>query len=607
MPIQPSRRDRSCWSATKDERAAGGGEPVVCGNRATWCGWQVVVWDKTTFVSIATRGRHLRLYGELTRLLVKYGRSDLVKDMRAAGFDGGVAELAADDATGGEVPSEGRALANDLEALGPTFIKLGQLLSTRVDLIPPAYAGALSRLQDDVAPITYEEVEQVFTAEIGVDTKTAFAWFDHEPLASASLGQVHRAETRSGRSVVVKVQRPGIRERIREDMAALTELARWLDDHTDSGRRFGFGELLNEFDQSLRDELDYRREASNLRRLAGIVESYQRLVVPCPLDDFTSGKVLTMDYLPGRKITSLGPLDRMEMDGCALADELFRAYLDQILIEGFFHADPHPGNISLTDDGRIAMLDLGMVARVPHRMQDRLVKLLVAVSAGRGEEAAELTMEMGTRLDGFDEVRFVRGAADLVARNHDLGVSEIDAGSLVMELQRLSGETGLRLPPELALLGKALLNLDQVARALDPSFSPSEVIQRHATDILQSRLRPSRERLFSAALEAREFIEELPGRVNKFMDAAANGELKVKIDAIDEKAFLTGLQQLANRITMGLVLAALIIGAAMLTQVETTATMFGYPALAIVCFLLASLGGAALLWSIAVGDRKNRR
>lgn len=560
-----------------------------------------------TPVSIATRGRHLRLYGDLSRLLVKYGRSDLVRDMRAAGFDGGVAELAADDATEGEVPAEAADLANDLEAQGPTFIKLGQLLSTRVDLIPPPYTAALSRLQDDVAPITYEEVEKVFVDEIGVDTKTAFASFDHEPLASASLGQVHRAETRSGRSVVVKVQRPGIRERIRDDMAALAELAGWMDNHTGAGRRFGFGEILDEFDHSLRDELDYRREASNLRRLAAIVEPYSHLVVPLPLNDFTSGKVLTMDDLPGRKITSLGPLDRMEMDGCELADELFRAYLDQILIEGFFHADPHPGNISLTDDGRIAMLDLGMVARVPHRLQDSLVKLLVAVSDGRGEEAAELTMEMGTRLEEFDEVRFVRGAADLVARNHDLGVSEIDAGSLVMHLQRLSGETGLRLPPELALLGKALLNLDQVARALDPSFSPSEVIKRHATEILQSRLRPSRERLFAAALEAREFVEELPARVNKLMDAAASGDLRMKVDAIDEKAFLTGLQQLANRITMGLVLAALIIGAAMLTQVDTSATVFGYPALAIVCFLLASLGGAALLWSIAVGDRRQRR
>ena len=560
-------------------------------------------------MSIAAKSRHVRLYAELTRLLLKYGRSDLVRDMRAAGFDGGVAELAAPEVADGEVPPEAEQLASDLESLGPTFIKLGQLLSTRVDLLPPAYTEALSRLQDDVEPITCEEVEQVFCDELGVDTRTAFASFEREPLASASLGQVHRAELRSGRSVVVKVQRPGIRERIKDDMEALAELATWLDDHTDVGRRFGFAELLSEFDRSLRDELDYKREASNLRRLASIVEPYSLLVVPQPVDDFTNGRVLTMDYLEGRKITSLTPLARLEMetDGTDLADQLFRAYLDQILVEGFFHADPHPGNISLTPDGRIAMLDLGMVARVPPRLQDLLIKLLVAVSGGQGEEAARLTMDMGTKLEDFDEHRFVRGASDLVVRNHDLGVGELDAGGLVMQLQRLSGETGLRLPPELALLGKALLNLDQVARSLDPEFSPSDAIQRHASAIMQSRMRPSKERLFSAALEAREFVEELPGRVNKLLDSTVNGQLTVKVDAFDEKELLRGMQQLANRVTTGLVLAALIVGAAMLTRVQTDVKLFGYPAVAIVCFLLASLGGSALLWSIAVGDRRDRQ
>jgi predicted unusual protein kinase regulating ubiquinone biosynthesis (AarF/ABC1/UbiB family) len=558
-------------------------------------------------VSIAAKSLHLRLYAELTRLLVKYGRSDLVRDMRAAGFDGGVAELADPSVHDSDVPAEADELAQDLESLGPTFIKLGQLLSTRVDLIPEVYTEALSRLQDDVEPISIEEVERVFGDELGIDTRTAFASFEPAPLASASLGQVHRAELRSGRPVVVKVQRPDIRNRIKQDMEALSELARWLDDHSDVGRRFGFAELLAEFDRSLRDELDYRREAANLRRLAEIVEPYELLVVPQPVDDFTSGRVLTMDFVAGRKITTLGPLARLEMDGSALADQLFRAYLDQILVAGFFHADPHPGNVSLADDGRLALLDLGMVARVPARLQDLLVKLLVAVSGGRGEDAAHVTMDMGTKLPDFDEVRFVRGAADLVARNHDLGVGELDAGGLVMQLQRLSGETGLRLPPELALLGKALLNLDQVARALDPEFSPSEVVQRHATAVLESRMRPTRERMFSAALEAREFVEELPGRVNKLLDSAVTGDLSVKVDAFDEKELLRGLHQLANRVTMGLVLAALIIGAAMLTRVPTDATLFGYPAVAIICFLLASLGGAALLWSIAVGDRRDRR
>ncbi|MDQ3108097.1 MAG: AarF/UbiB family protein [Actinomycetota bacterium] len=560
-------------------------------------------------MGIAAKSRHLRLYAELTRLLVKYGRSDLAREMKASGLGGGELSGGGDASSPQEVPAEALELAADLEALGPTFIKLGQLLSTRMDLLPAAYTEALSRLQDDVEPITAEEVEAIFCEELGIDTRTAFASFDPVPLASASLGQVHRAELRSGRSVAVKVQRPGIRDRISDDMEALAEMAQWLDDHTDVGRRFGFRGLLDEFDRTLRDELDYRREAGNLRRLSAIVAPYELLVVPLPVDDFTAGRVLTMDYVPGRKVTSLSPYARTELqfDGSALADQLFRAYLDQILVEGFFHADPHPGNVSLTDDGRLALLDLGMVARIPGRLQDLLVKLLVAVSDGRGEEAAHLTISMGKALEDFDESAFVRGASELVARNHDLGVGEIDAGTLVMNLSQLSGETGLRLPPELSLLGKALLNLDQVARSLDPAFSPSEAIQTHAAEIMQKRMKPSRERLFSAALEAREFIEELPGRVNKLMDATAKGELTVKVDAFDEKELLRGMQQMANRVTMGLVLAALIIGAAMLTRVETDVRLLGYPAVAIICFLAASLGGAALLWSIAMGDRRTRR
>ncbi|HUS62481.1 MAG TPA: AarF/UbiB family protein [Acidimicrobiales bacterium] len=548
-------------------------------------------------MTIATRTKHVRRYAELARLMVRYGRSDLVRQMGADSIDG----VALDDDCG---PAKAEELASDLERLGPTYIKLGQLLSTRVDLIPAAYAKALARLQDDVEPVPVTDVERVFADELGLDTRTAFASFDPKPLASASLGQVHRAELRSGRSVVVKVQRPDIVGQIADDIEVITEIATFLDGHTEAGRRFGFAELVAQFHRSLRDELDYKREAGNLERLSEIVASYPLLVVPKPVHDFTSTKVLTMDYLPGRKVTEVGPLGRLDVDGAGLADQLFRAYLDQILVEGFFHADPHPGNISVMPDGRLALLDLGMVARVPASLQDSLIKLLVAVSAGRGEEAARVTISMGRPLDDFDEASFVRGASDLVTRNHLSTARDIEAGGLVMELTRLSGETGLRLPPELAMLGKALLNLDQVAAALDPDFSPSEVVQDHATSVLQSRMTPTRERLFTAALEAREFVEELPGRVNKLMDAAATGQLKVNVDAFDEVELLRGLQKVANRITMGLLLASLIMGAAMLTRVETSSRLFGYPSVAIIAFFLASLGAAALLWSIIRTDHR---
>jgi predicted unusual protein kinase regulating ubiquinone biosynthesis (AarF/ABC1/UbiB family) len=311
-----------------------------------------------------------------------------------------------------------------------------------------------------------------------------------------------------------------------------------------------------------------------------------------------------MDYIRGRKITKLGPLAKTELDGRDLAQQLFEAYLDQILVEGFFHADPHPGNVLLTDDNRLALVDLGMVARVPGAMRKRLIKLLLALSDGNGKGAADAAIALGRQLEDFDGEGFCARASDLVERSQGASVAELDAGSMVMELMRISGDHGLRLPPELSMLGKALLNLDQVAKELDPHFDPTEAIRRHTDSILESQIRPSSGSAFSALLEARDFVEQLPGRVNKVMDAMAEGTFHLDVHAFDEAELMRGFQKLANRLTMGLVLAALIVGAAMLVQVDTTSKLLGYPTLAIVCFLGATACGFALLLSILRSDRK---
>ena len=547
-------------------------------------------------MTLTLRPQHAGRYRDIARLLMKYGRSDLVKE---AGL-----EDVADYRDDGEVPAKAEELTDDLERMGPTYIKLAQLLSTRADLIPPPYARALSRLQDSVEPFPFGEVERIVTEQLGVRLSRAFASFDATPLASASLGQVHRAVMRDGRQVVVKVQRPGIKERIAEDMEALAELAELADRHSEAGRKYGFGELLEQFRRSLNGELDYCREAANLTALARIVSRYDRLVIPQPIEDYTTPTVLTMDYLPGRKVTKLGPLAKIDLDGHDLAEQLFEAYLDQILVEGFFHADPHPGNVLLTDDHRLALVDLGQVARVPQIMRKQLIRLLLALSDGDGKGAAEAAVTLGRPLEDFAEQTFCSRASDLVERSQGVTVQDIDAGSLVMELMRISGDHGLRLPPELSMLGKALLNLDQVAKELDPEFDPSEAIRRHTDNILESQMRPSSGSAFATLLEARDFVEQLPGRVNKVMDAMAEGTFHLDVHAFDEAELMRGFQKLANRLTMGLVVAALIIGAALLIQVETSSKLFGYPALAIVCFLGAAACGFALLWSILRADKK---
>ncbi|HET7275363.1 MAG TPA: AarF/UbiB family protein [Longimicrobiaceae bacterium] len=529
---------------------------------------------------------------------MKYGRSDLV---RKAGLD----ELVDEDAIEPTpTPPEAADLASDLEKMGPTFTKLGQLLSTRVDLLPAAYTDGLARLQDSVEPFDFAEVEQIVESELGVRLSRAFAEFESSPLAAASLGQVHRAVLRDGRVVAVKVQRPGVRERVQQDLEALGEIAAFLDDHTEMGRRYEFGPILAESRQALMRELDYREEAANLRTLSDNLSEFDRIVVPEPVADYTTSRVLTMDFIRGRKITSVSPLARMEMEGEALAEELFRAYLKQILVDGFFHADPHPGNVFLSDDGRIALLDVGMVGRVGPAMQDQLLRLLLAISEGHGEEAAGILVHIGEPLEGFSDRRFRRAISDIVVRNRNASAADLQIGRVILDVNRGAGMNGIRVPPELTLLGKTLLNLDQVGRVLDPDFEPNASIRRHAAELLQHRMlkNASPANVFSNLLEMNEFVQHLPGRLSRVLDAVAESEVEVKVRVMNESLLMEALQKVANRIALGLVLAALIVGAAMLMQVETTFRILGYPGLAILCFLGAAIGGVMLVINILMHD-----
>jgi len=260
----------------------------------------------------------------------------------------------------------------------------------------------------------------------------------------------------------------------------------------------------------------------------------------------------------------------------------------------------------VTDDGNLALLDLGMVARVEEQMQDSLVKLLLAVSEGRGSEAAEAALELGERLDGFDEDRFHRNVADLVSFHQGLAMEDIQPGAIVAELTRIAGESGQRPAPELTMLGKALLNLDDVARRLHPEFDPNAAIQEHAARLLESRLSHavSPANLFSAALDAKEFAEKLPSRLNRLLDTVAQGQITFAVKGIDEREILRSLHRMANRVVTGLLLAALIVGAALLMRVDTHWKLLGYPALAIVCFVLAAVLALGLVFTIFIGDRR---
>jgi ubiquinone biosynthesis protein len=552
-------------------------------------------------MAISLKPQHLNRYRQIAWLFVKYGRSDLVKQ---SGLD---ETLEAEERVTPKEAAKAEELASDLEKLGPTFVKLGQLLSTRVELLPRAYLEALSRLQDKVEPFGIADVEKAVTEEIGVRMSKAFADFESTPVASASLGQVHLARLRDGRAVAVKVQRPGIREAMVDDLDALGEIAEFLDAHTEMGKRYEFRQMLEQFRKSLLRELDYRQEAHNLAAFREQLKNFESIIVPAPITDYCTARVLTMEYVPGKKITEMSPLARMEFDGAALAEELFRAYLDQILVHGFFHADPHPGNVFLTDDYRIALLDLGMVGRIAPRLQEDLLQLLLAISEGHGEEAAQIAIKIGERKEDFDEKDFSRRISEIVVVQKTATVEQMQVGRLVLEVTQTSAESGIRVPPELTMLGKTLLNLDQVARTLAPEFDPNASIRSNGAQILQRRVLKtlSPGNLFSGVLELKDLLQRLPSRINKFIDALANNEFKISVDAIDERKLMIGFQKVANRITVGLIVASLIVGAALLMRVETSFRIWGYPGLAIIFFLGAAAAGIVLLINILFYDKSN--
>jgi ubiquinone biosynthesis protein len=460
-----------------------------------------------------------------------------------------------------------------------------------------------------VKPFAFEEVEEIVATELNVRISKAFSRFDPAPIAAASLGQVHSAALRDGREVVVKVQRPNIAKQIADDFEVLAQIAEFLEAHTEVGRKHRFGEMLEEFRVTIQHELDYEREAQNLVTVGRNLEEFDLIQIPQPVNDYTTKRVLTMDYVRGRKITKLSPIARLDVDGRVLAEELFKAYLKQVLVDGLFHADPHPGNVFLTDDGRIALLDLGMVGHTTPSMQTNLLKILIAVSEGKSEDAAKVIIGISETGEEFDAVVFNRRIAQLVVESQDRGINQINVGRTLLDVSRTAADLGLVVPSELTVLGKTLLQLDEVGKILDPDFDPNDAIRRNVTELMTKRVHrdATSGSAMKTLLDMKDFIAGLPERLNRIMDSIGDGAIEVNVRATDANLFMEGLQKIANRITSGIVLASLIIGASLLMRVETDFRLLGYPGLAMLCFIAAAAGGVWLLASIYVQDARQSK
>ena len=573
-------------------------------------------------------------------LFTKYGLADFADRS-------GLRALVADDAetTNGASPDKAVAFRKRLVELGPAYIKLGQVLSTRPDLLPESYVHELEKLQDDVPPIPYEAVVDVVEGGLGARMSKLFDEFEKEPLGTASLGQVHAAVLRGGRPVVVKVQRPDIREVLADDLEFFRELASFLTKRTQIGARVDMLGIIGQLEQALLDELDYRIEARNAATFRRALAEFPRLLVPKIIEGYTTEKVLTIERIRGLKIDEISPLVRIEHDFEPLAEEITRAYLKTIIIDGHFHADPHPGNVfvilpemenpmtpselkaidrrgtvrevhtpiqrieqqaqhkavvAVDVDVKLSLIDFGMTARLSTKMREQIVSLLMSLADNRGDDAAETLIELGEPLHDFDRSAYTREIASLIARNYDLAIGEVEAGKVLYEVINISYQRGLRLPAELTLLAKALFNLDAVTRALDPLFSPINAIRDYANQLATERARQdfSPRRLLQMATASTDLLATLPHRLEVITQRLATGQFETKVEVPQFPMLLAGLQKVANRIFSGLVLAGIVVASAMLLPHRRALGTAG--------FIIAGVLGIYMVLNILLSDRKGR-
>ncbi|HEX2692442.1 MAG TPA: AarF/UbiB family protein [Gemmatimonadaceae bacterium] len=590
--------------------------------------------------------KHLPRLTATLGLFTNYGLREFANRQGLLNLEG--AALAATNGdVDGESASKAKAFRERLVELGPAYIKLGQVLSTRPDLLPPEYIEELEHLQDDVPPMPYEQVEETIEHELHARISKLFGSFDQEPLGSASLGQVHAAELRDGRSVVVKVQRPNLREQLRDDIEYFRELATFLTDHTSAGARVDLVGVVQQVERALVDELDYRTEARNAASFRKVLAMFPHILIPRVIDAYTTHKVLTTERIKGVKIDEIPPISRIEYDFAGLADEFARAYLQQITDRGHFHADPHPGNVfivlpgrdnprtpaeSVADDRRqevrpgataltqsendakavaaaapprdepkLALIDFGMTAHLTGTMRDHVIRLLLAMAENNGDAAAETLIEMGEVPDVFDRSAYIRDVAALIAKHANQTVEETPAGIVLYEMIAIAFREGLKLPAELTLLAKALFNLDAVTRSLDPNFNPSQSIRDYTSEIANQRAQRdmSPRRLFQMASETSDLMRALPHRLDVFTQKLVSNDFAVRVDTPQLGSLLLGLEKVANRIFTGLVLGGLLVASGLLLQYQRRLGTIG--------FIIAAAIGLWMVLTILVQDRRSRK
>jgi ubiquinone biosynthesis protein len=488
-----------------------------------------------------------------------------------------------------------------LSELGGAFIKVGQALSTRPDFIPPDYIAEFSKLQDAAPPVPFEDICQMICDELGASPEDIFEEFDPQPLASASIGQVHAGKLRSGQSVIVKVQRPDVAKQIEQDLEILSGMADWAEAHTAFGRDYNLPALADEFAFTLRNELDYQREGENADRFRRNFAGDHGIYVPRVYWEFTTDRVLTMERLEGIKVSEMSALDEVGIDRHVVAENSVRLMLREVFEFGFFHADPHPGNFFVQPDGSIAMIDFGMVGRLDTNLQESLLRIGMAVAR---QDAARLTDEffaIGMANANVKRKVLQRDLDHFISRYAGRSIKDLAAAKTVDEVMSIALRHRLQMPAELVMLFRVVGISEGLGAQLDPNFKLFEFAAPYLQEFWLQRRSPKAMalRLGQSTLDAVELGLTLPHHVSRLIGQVERGELELNVNHEGLQDFARQLHRMVNRLGLTILLAATVVALGLMMIIYHPPGWEIYGGWLFGMTFLLSLGlGSWMMWTI---------
>jgi len=560
-----------------------------------------------TFKSINRNIRSIRRYRHILGILIKYGFGHVVEQLNIDYY----LELGRRIVTLGTAPKEIERLSQPqrlrlaMEELGPTFVKLGQVLSTRPDLVPHAYAVEFRKLQDRVPSEKPEAILDQLQNELGYPAGELFASFSTEPIAAASMAQVHRARLKSGEEVVLKIQRPGIANTIETDIDILMGLAYLVENHLPAELIVDPIAIVREFRRIISRELDFTREAHTIDRFTANFEGDETVFVPGVHWEYTGKTVLALDYIEGIKVSEFDKLREAGYDLPLIARNGADAFLKQVLQFGLFHGDPHPGNIFILPDNVICMLDYGMVGHLDESLKYHLLDLILAVVERDTDRIVTQLLYSGDIPDETDRKQFKRDLAQFIDDYHEVQLQNINAGKLMGEFVEILQQHRIKFPPDLILLGKALVSMEGIGRQLDPDFNMVSHLRPFMEKLIRDRISPgnvSREAVRMGQSYV-QLIRTLPGDIKEFITRINRNKFKIDLEHRGLEKLITDLDRSSNRLSFSLLIGAIIVGSSLVMQTEKGPQFFGFPVLGLLGYTIAGFLGLGLAIAILRSGR----